>query len=169
MKTLFLFRHGKSDWDAEYDADHDRPLAKRGRTAAGRMGALLAAINQVPDRVLTSSALRAHETVTLAAEAGKWKCPVEVVPEFYASSPSEVLARVRQEGDAASSLLLAGHQPTWSELASELIAGGRLRFPTAAIARIDLEIAAWAEVEPEKGALVWFLIPRLFKKDQLPT
>ena len=74
MKTLILFRHGKSDWNTDYAADHDRPLAKRGRNAAATMGAMLARIEQVSDRVLTSSAVRARETVELAAEAGGWKC-----------------------------------------------------------------------------------------------
>ena len=38
MKTLLFFRHGKSNWDADYDVDHNRPLAKRGRKAARAMG-----------------------------------------------------------------------------------------------------------------------------------
>ena len=169
MKTIILFRHGKSDWDAGYAADHDRPLAKRGRNAAATMGAMLARAGQLPDRVLTSSAVRARETVRLAAEAGSWTCPVEVVPEFYESSPARVLARLREEDDAASSLLLAGHEPTWSTLASELTGGGFLRFPTAAMARIDLEIEGWSHIEQDRGTLVWFLIPRLLKSAGLAS
>lgn len=163
MKTLILFRHGKSDWNTDYGEDHDRPLAKRGRNAAARMGAMLSRIEQVPDRVLTSSAVRARETIDLAAEAGGWKCPVAVVPEFYGSSPAAVVARVREEDDALSSLLLVGHEPTWSTLATELTGGGLLRFPTAAMARIDLDLDGWSRLEPAKGTLVWFLVPRLVK------
>jgi phosphohistidine phosphatase len=59
VKTLILLRHGKSDWDSDRDADHDRPLARRGRNAAATMGLLLERAGQVPDRALTSSALRA--------------------------------------------------------------------------------------------------------------
>lgn len=163
MKTLILFRHGKSDWHTDYGADHDRPLAKRGRNAAARMGAMLARIEQVPERVLTSSAVRARETIELAAEAGGWNCPVKIVPEFYGSSPATVVARVREEDDAVSSLLLAGHEPTWSSLATELTGGGFLRFPTAAMVRIDLDIDSWSRLDADKGTLVWFLIPRLVK------
>jgi phosphohistidine phosphatase len=163
MKTLILLRHGKSDWDAEYGSDHDRPLNLRGRDAASMMGALLARIEQVPDRVLTSSAVRAHDTVKLAAEGGSWACPVEVVSEFYASSPGEVLERVCAEDDATSSLLIAGHEPTWSTLAAGLIGGGWLRFPTAAMARIDFNVDRWSDIAPGKGMLSWFLIPRLVK------
>jgi phosphohistidine phosphatase len=163
VKTLILLRHAKSDWGAAHDADHERPLAKRGRNAAATMGALLARAGQVPDRVLTSSAVRAQETVRLAVEAGNWECPTEVAPDFYGSSPATVVARVREEDDAAASLLLAGHEPTWSMLASQLMGGGFLRFPTAAMARIDLDIESWSRLEFDKGVLVWFLIPRLIK------
>jgi phosphohistidine phosphatase len=126
------------------------------------MGALLAQAGQIPDRVLTSSAVRALDTVRLAAEAGGWTCPVEVVPEFYGSSAPAVLARVRQEEDGASSLLLAGHEPTWSSLFLELT-GGLVRFPTAAMARIDVGTDSWSGVEAGRGMLVWFLTPRLIK------
>lgn len=163
MKTILLFRHAKSDRGAEYEQDHERPLNRRGRRAARSMGLLLSTLEQVPERVLTSSAVRARETVRLAAEAGGWTCPVEVVPEFYESSAEAVLQRVLREDDGPSSLLLAGHEPVWSTLASALIGGGSLRFPTAAVARIDLDAERWSDVAPGRGWLVWFLNPRLVR------
>ena len=38
MRSVIMFRHGKSDWDVDYGPDHDRPLAKRGIKAAKKMG-----------------------------------------------------------------------------------------------------------------------------------
>ncbi|MDH3285848.1 MAG: histidine phosphatase family protein [Acidobacteriota bacterium] len=161
MKTIILFRHGKSDWGADHAADRDRPLAARGRKAAATMGALLARLGQVPDRALTSPALRARETFRLAAEAGGWTCPIEIVPGLYDGSTVDVLERVRAEADSTSSLLLAGHEPTWSQLASELVGGGAVRFPTAALLRVDVDVETWSAVDAGRGVLVWFLLPRL--------
>ena len=59
MKTILLLRHAKSDWGDPGLADFDRPLAKRGRKDAPRMGEVLALFNCVPDRILSSSARRA--------------------------------------------------------------------------------------------------------------
>ena len=42
MKRLLVFRHGKSDWDADYGVDFERPLALRGQKAARTMGRFLA-------------------------------------------------------------------------------------------------------------------------------
>ncbi len=161
MKTILLLRHAKSDWDAAGTADHERPLNGRGRKAAALIGRLLARIEEVPDRVLTSSALRARETVRLAAEAGAWRSAVEVVPEFYGGPPGTIVARVQRADDRDATLLLAGHEPNWSALASALAGGGTLRFPTAALARIDLAIESWRAVGPGRGRLVWFVNPRL--------
>ena len=44
MKSILLFRHGKSDWNANYEKDHDRPLSKRGIIAAKTMGIYLSKI-----------------------------------------------------------------------------------------------------------------------------
>ena len=163
MKTILLFRHGKSNWDADCDADHERPLAERGVKAARRMGRFLTHLGQVPARVLCSSAVRAQETVRLAAEAGGWSCPVGIAPELYAASATDVLDRVRREPDDAETLLLAGHEPAWSEVASELIGGGELRFPTAAMARIDLYVDSWSEIGRGRGELIWFVVPRMLR------
>ena len=34
MLSLILFRHGKSNWNAMYDKDYERPLAERGILAS---------------------------------------------------------------------------------------------------------------------------------------
>ena len=37
MKSIILFRHGKSEWNTYYDSDHNRPLAPRGIKSAKKM------------------------------------------------------------------------------------------------------------------------------------
>ena len=163
-KHLLLFRHAKSDWDTQAEDDHTRPLAKRGVSTAQAMGQVLSASGQVPDLVVTSSAVRAKTTVKLARAAGKWKCPVETTDALYDTDAASVLEEIRALPNSASTVLLAGHEPTWSELASFLIGGGNLRFPTAALARIDLEVPGWHAVTFGRGELVWLLQPKFFTK-----
>ena len=162
MAFLTLFRHGKSDWDADYSTDHERPLSKRGRRAARRMGRLIAEVDRVPDRAVTSSALRARSTLELAIESGKWKCEVEVTDSLYGASPASLMDLIRAQSKETASLLICGHEPAWSDLASQLIGGGRIRLPTAAMAGIDFGQLQWSQVGPGEGQLRWLLIPRLF-------
>jgi len=161
MKRIYLLRHAKSDWEAEFETDHDRPLNRRGRAAAQQMGRFLTAIGQVPDLVVTSSAIRARDTVELAMASGAWECPVEVTRDLYATSPSSVVHLVQTYAGSHDRLMLVGHEPTWSELASSLIGGGHVKLPTATIARIDFDVEGWAEVDVHTGTLAWIMTPKL--------
>jgi len=162
MKTLILLRHGKSDWEDDGLPDHDRPLAKRGLKSAKAMGRFLRRAQQFPDAAVTSSAVRARATLEKAFEEGGWSCPVRVSEALYEADPEHVLSEILVEPDTTERLLLVGHEPTWSELASRLIGGGALVIPTGCAARVDFDVPSWRDVAFGKGKLAWLLPPRLF-------
>jgi len=159
VSLLILFRHAKSDWTADYSSDEDRPLTRRGIEASRRMGVWLAKAALVPDRAVSSTARRARDTLSLAAEAGEWRCPLKYDGSLYEASAISVIDLLRRE-TSSRTLLLVGHEPTWSSLASLLIGGGSIRLPTAAMAGIELE-GPWSEVQPGEGRLLWLQIPRV--------
>jgi phosphohistidine phosphatase len=160
MKTLLLFRHAKSDWDAEFEHDRERPLNKRGKRAAKRMGRYLAEAGSVPGRVLTSPAVRTRETVRLASESGSWKSKIEVENALYEAAPDALAALIREQPDVHSVVLLAGHEPAFSETVSRLIGGGEVSMPTAAIACIEFDVERWSDVSAN-GRLAWLVTPKL--------
>ncbi|MCP4655696.1 MAG: histidine phosphatase family protein [bacterium] len=168
MKKLYLLRHAKSDWQSACESDHDRPLARRGVRAARLMGRFLTAIEQPPDSIVTSSALRARRTVELAAEAGQWSCPIRVTRHLYDATPESILREIAGEADTHQALLIAGHQPTFSEVGSVLVGGGDLAMVTAALVRIDLEIDRWSDVDVGAGVLAWSVTPKLLERAGLP-
>jgi phosphohistidine phosphatase len=128
------------------------------------MGRFLSRLEQPPDLVLTSSALRARSTVALAAEAGGWSCPVQPSDALYGASPDAVLVRVQGLDDALRRVLLVGHEPTWSALAARLTGGGEPRFPTATLARLDFDAERWSEIRFGGGTLVWLVTPKLLAR-----
>lgn len=160
MKTVILFRHGKSDWDASHGADHERPLAERGRRAADRMGRYLSEKGEVPDLAISSTAVRASDTLDRAVRSGDWSCRVEQLDDLYLPSPNGLLEVLRQQSDELVSVMLVGHEPAWSETLSLLVGGGRFRFPTAAMARIDIDSDRWAELDFGLGELRWMVTPK---------
>ncbi len=161
MKTLLILRHGKSDWEAPHGEDHARPLAPRGVKAAARMGRFLRAADLVPDLVLTSTAARALATATRARDSGRWDCELALRRELYAAAPETILAEIATVPAAVERLLVVGHEPGLSQLVSRLVGGGRLRFPTAALAAVELAVEGWAAVPPGSGELLWLVTPRL--------
>jgi phosphohistidine phosphatase len=165
-KRLILFRHGKSDWDASFSRDHDRPLAPRGIKAAKAMGKFLAAAQAVPDSVVTSSAVRAQRTIDLAMAAGNWSCSVRVTDDLYDADVNTVLAVIHQEPDERDSLMLVGHQPTWSDTVAHLLGGGMVSVPTAAMVCLEFEVISWNQVGHGRGVLLWLLPPKLLTKSK---
>ena len=165
MRRLMLLRHAKSDWP-DGVADIDRPLAPRGREAAPRMGAYLAAEGLLPDQVLVSPARRARETFDLVAPS-LGGATVREEPRIY-EAPAARLLQVAREGEAdARALLLVGHNPGFEDLARRLVGHGdryafaRLsaKYPTAGLAVIDFAVKAWSEIGPGAGRLDRFVTP----------
>ncbi len=163
MKHLLVLRHGKSDWGAEYGGDHERPLAARGVEAARLVGNLLAGVGQVPELVLSSTAVRARETARLALGAGAWGCRMETGRRLYEASAGELLEVVREQDDAVGWLLLAGHEPACSGLVAALTGARRVKFPTAALARLDLPVDSWSHAKPGTATLAWLVTPKLLR------
>jgi len=163
-KKLFLFRHGKSDWDAPFTSDHERPLSLRGERDAQNMGMLLTASGTpLPELVVCSTALRARATLDLALRAGQWSPEVVMSDALYEASIEEVAALVRDLPAGKSRVMLVGHEPTWSGLVRHFT-GGRVRMPTAAMARIDFGVSSWPALVAGEGELVWLHQPKFFRK-----
>lgn len=160
MPTLLLMRHAKSDWDAGYGADHDRPLNERGTRSARLMGRFVSGADLIPDVVISSTAIRAITTAQLAAESGLWGCPIDLEPGFYGSGPNTVL-ELASEAPSVDRLMLVGHQPTWSMLVQRLT-GARADMKTASVAVIDLMIETWAELTTAQGILASLHNPRSY-------
>ncbi|ACA20481.1 putative phosphohistidine phosphatase, SixA [Methylobacterium sp. 4-46] len=166
MRRLILLRHAKSDWP-DGVPDSDRPLSRRGREAAPRMAAYLAEEGLRPDHALVSPARRTQETWSLVAPALPGAAQ-ETVPALYEASAKRLLDVVRGADDAVATLLLLGHNPGLQEFGQLLLAdedrdGLRAlsrKFPTAAVAVIDLAVGAWAEVAPHSGTLERFITPK---------
>ncbi|TGD96128.1 SixA phosphatase family protein [Methylobacterium nonmethylotrophicum] len=164
MRRLILLRHAKSDWP-EGMADADRPLAPRGREAAPKMAAYLAAQALIPDRVLVSPARRTQETWDLVKPA-LGAVPDETVPQIYEAPVSRLLDVVRAIPDDAATALMIGHNPGVQDLARLLSKPGEARraltrkYPTAAIAVIDLPAESWATVEAGDGVVERFVTPK---------
>ena len=162
-KRLYLIRHAKSDWGAPTGGDHERPLAKRGQKAAQLMGRFLTAIDQVPEAVLASTALRARTTAEQMAEAGGWDVEIATERSLYESHAERVLQEIRKQDDDAASLLVVGHEPTWSALVALLTGGSEVRMATATLVRIDSDVRSWKQWVASRGVLTWMVTPRLLQ------
>jgi phosphohistidine phosphatase len=165
MKRLYLLRHAKSSWDEPRLADHERPLAPRGRRAAELLAKHLRREEIAPALVLCSSARRARATLEAIAPALGEAVPAEVERELYGASDGELLERLRAIPDSVESVLLIGHNPAIQELTLGLAGGGAERarverkYPTGALAALTFS-GRWRELGPGAADLVRFIRPK---------
>lgn len=173
-RTLLLLRHAKSSWDDPALDDFDRPLAKRGREAAPRMGRAMARRGWLPDLALVSSSLRTRQTWALVAPELPRDIPASFDDTIYEAPAGRILDAIRAVPDDVATLLVVGHNPGFETLTAMLAGKGgdadaleRMgeKFPTAALARLSFE-ESWADLGPGpafsegKAALTHFLTPR---------
>jgi phosphohistidine phosphatase len=151
MKTLLILRHAKSSWKDAGLPDHDRPLNKRGKADAPKMGRLLRDHNLVPDLILSSTAQRARQTAQRAVEGGAMSCPVELHEQLYHAHPGELVEILRAAPNECARVMLIGHNPGLEILLHALTGDGN-HLPTAALAEVELEIECWTELQINRRA-----------------
>jgi phosphohistidine phosphatase len=160
MKTLLILRHAKSSWKHIDLSDHDRPLNKRGKKAAPRMGQLLFEEDLVPDIILSSTARRARDTAEITAEACGFEGEVLYLENFYHGWTSDFVVALQGLSSDIDSVMVVGHNPGLESFL-EMLTGENEHLPTAALAYITLPIQNWSELNDEtEGELLSLWLPR---------
>jgi len=168
VRTLLLLRHAKSSWDDPALDDHARPLTTRGIEAARRIARYLADQHLRVDLVLCSSARRATQTLEELQPATEATAEVQITDELYGASSRAILQRLRPIDPTLSSVLVIGHNPGLEDLTSDLAGDGevaamnqlRAKFPTAALAVLDLGSTKWTDLGPGAAHLTALVVPR---------
>ncbi len=159
-KTLLLLRHAKSSWDDPQLDDHDRPLNGRGRKAARRIGQLLIDEAITIDLVLCSTSMRTRETASLIFAVSTRSPAIAYHDELYHASPSQMIDLLRQVAEPMRTVMVIGHNPGFDEFL-ERLTGNEISFPTAGLAKIELQIDRWSLFDDQtNGQLAQFWRPR---------
>lgn len=163
MKTVFFIRHAKSSWKEPELADIERPLNKRGFRDAPFMAKLLAGKGVKPDLLLSSPALRAYTTAQYFAEAFAWpEDRIQVERRIYDAYPGDILALLQELPGEVNTVILFGHNPTFTALANYYANTYISNLPTCGIVQVDMDIANWQEVSPKAGSLVAYYFPKQY-------
>ncbi|PYS76978.1 MAG: hypothetical protein DMF66_11785 [Acidobacteria bacterium] len=159
MKRLLLMRHAKSSWGDGSLADFDRPLNERGLKAAPLLGRFMRKQKLRPDLILCSPAERARQTVSLVVEAAGLGVPLRYDERIYEATSARLVEVVSQIEEDAGEAMLVGHNPGL-EVLLERLTGESRRMPTAALARVALDVEKWSKVRDGAGRVELFVKPR---------
>ncbi len=150
MRRLILLRHARAADGSASGGDRDRPLTDEGRADARAQAQRLTALRVGPDRLITSPAARAAETAELIAGILAPQLRPEPVAEVY---DARVGALIEVLGDyPADRVLLVGHNPTLSELASWL-GGERVALSPAGFVVLEFDPPGTHPLQPGSARL----------------
>jgi phosphohistidine phosphatase len=122
----------------------------------------------VPELVLCSPARRVRETLELLEPALGPDVEVQIDDDLYGADSSELLERLRRVDVQITSVLVVGHNPGLQHLALELTGDGEeaavtqlhAKFPTAALATLDVGEDGWDRLAPGKAYLTSLILAR---------
>lgn len=119
---LYIMRHAKSDWSGPQISDFERPINKRGTRNAIRVGQWMNENNHIPQKIISSPALRAKETIELVTEQiSKFNLEdLTYEDELYLAGFTQLIEFINTYKDKVQSLMLVGHNPGIENLVNYL-------------------------------------------------
>jgi phosphohistidine phosphatase len=168
--TISLMRHGIAAELGEGGVirDAERPLTPEGRARLEQGAIGLRKLNPKYNFIFTSSLLRARQTAEVVAVALGMQNKVKVLEslapgkslEGAASGQAEIF--IEMGTHSFDRVLLVGHQPDLSELASYLLTGHRnlnIEFKKGTVCAIEV-----TSIPPRgPGLLLWHATPKLLR------
>ena len=169
MKRLTLLRHAKSSWNDPVTRDFDRPLNEKGKRAAAIMGKFVKHNGIVFDQVLASPAQRVIETLEQFEPASGLDFEPQWDRKIYLASSVTLMDVLRGAAPEAEHVLMVGHNPGLEDLIFDLVprnasseerSAVEIKYPTAALAELSLDIDNWADIKDGCGKFDRFTRPR---------
>jgi phosphohistidine phosphatase len=161
MRRLILVRHATAVDKGPEGSDFHRRLKKRGRREALLMAERTAALVGAPDQIYSSPADRALETARLFAE--RMEIPAERVAlreELYGGLlPEEFLHIVQRFDNRAETVMVFGHDPSFTEFAAYMIPGFRNSIPKAGVLVMEIDRPRWRAVRSGDARMAHFERP----------
>ena len=158
MKKIIIMRHAKSDWSDGSLRDFDRPLNDRGRNAAPIMGKEIKERGLTPDLIISSPALRAKMTAEAVAKNSGYMKDIVWNDGFYFGYTNEILNVIKNVDKSNHSVMVFGHNPTWSTLA-EMLSGEFITMKTADLVVLEFN-GDWKDIQKKSCKQVLHLSPK---------
>jgi len=120
---LYLVRHAIAEDIGDHEDDSLRPLTEKGREKMRRIALALEELGVQPDLIVSSPYVRASQTAVILAKELKYKEEL-LYSDFLVpmGEPNDMIGEINEKF-SVDELMLVGHEPNLSSLASVLLAG----------------------------------------------
>jgi phosphohistidine phosphatase len=163
MKNVYFIRHAKSSWEDSSLSDIQRPLNPRGLRDAPFMAKMLKNKNVQADFIISSPANRALTTArSFAKEMGLSDVKIDVNNIVYGAYPDDVIQLIKKIGDNVETLLVFGHNPTFTSIVNRFTEDYIANVPTCGIVKIEADIDSWSAFSEANAVQTEFYYPKQY-------
>lgn len=141
-RRIVLMRHARAVGASAQASDHERPLDESGHGQALEVAQELARRGWLPDRALSSDAMRAKETTARVLQATPG-VPADYTRALYTGGADAAAEALSLLPDGLQTVLLVGHNPEWERLVAWLT-GEVVGLGTANAALLETTSPSWA-------------------------
>ena len=145
-------RHAKASPSTAGIADVDRPLLDEGRDAAARVGAFLKREQLTVDEAVSSSAVRARETIESVLQSAGISLKVRTDERIYDGGSLRLLEVLSEVDDNLNTVLLVGHNPVLEDLVQHLTEES-VHLSPATLTQVELGAEKWSAIPAGKNKL----------------
>jgi len=163
-KTVILMRHGKSSWADFNVGDHERQLLDVGIKKTKKVAVYLKDKNIFPDMILSSTATRAFETAKIiASQIGYPIDKIKTSKNIYHAGADEIFDEIFQFDNDIESVMIFGHNPTFTDFVNIYQRPQIDNLPTSAVASISFKTDKWENVPMAKAKMEFLISPKMLK------
>jgi phosphohistidine phosphatase len=161
MKKLILIRHGKAEDPVSGITDLERSLTPKGKIISRMMARQLRDTEKSALTLITSPAFRAFETAMIfAVELGIDPEKVLVSNDiYYKMNLRHLTSIVSDSKDKRDTIVLFGHNPSFTEIADSLSVDGCDFMPKSGVLCISFKAGSWAEIKRKSGKIEYYFKP----------
>ena len=161
MKTLYIVRHAKSSWENPRLADHERPLLQKGIKRTLKIANHLKEKGICPDLMLSSHAVRAYDTARIiAGTVGYPEDAIMVSENLYHSSRDGILNEIYSLDDSIMSVMIFGHNPTFTSFANHFIDDKIDWLPTTGVVAVNFDTDQWNRISLARVSTDFVVYPK---------
>lgn len=157
---LYLVRHAIAEDSADYEDDSLRPLTEKGREKMKRIAGALAGLGVAPDLIVSSPYVRASQTASVLAKELKYKEELAYSDSLVPmGEPDDMIGEINEKY-TVDELMLVGHEPSLSSLASVLLAGNTdlsINFKKGGVCCLSVDDLHY----DRKATLEWLVTPKI--------
>ncbi|MEX2512885.1 MAG: histidine phosphatase family protein [Cyclobacteriaceae bacterium] len=152
VKELLLLRHGEAEIRKGQHEDEFRKLTPSGERRVERLANSLKTRGQKVDQIIHSQAVRCVQTAEIM---GRFLEPGKLVgsPLIYRAGYPELLALINSLPDHLDTVMLVGHNPTISYMATYLTNDQHVLLSPGMMVRIHFTGVPWEQVSKAAGSL----------------